>query len=101
MGKRLPPAIGLDVGKPLLFNPYQQEMLKARRMRYAPCCRKIGFCGSDGLFRCPSCGTECTMSAPRVYKRLGCFAGRRGGKSVVGAHAAREEMLVPNSLGWV
>ncbi len=41
------------------------------------------------------------MNAPRVYRRLGVFAGRRGGKSVVGAHGAREEMLVPNSVGWV
>lgn len=101
MAKRLPPEIGLDVGKPLLHNPYQQELLRARRMRFAPCCHKIGFCGDDGLFRCPSCGTEQTMHAPRVYRRLGAFAGRRGGKSVVGAHAAREEMLVPNSIGWV
>lgn len=101
MAKRLPPEIGLDVGKPLLYNPYQQEFLKARRMRFAPCCQKIGFCGDDGLFRCPSCGRECTTHAPRVYRRLGAFAGRRGGKSVVGAHGAREEMLVPNSVGWV
>lgn len=101
MAKRLPPDIGLDVNKPLLYNPYQQEFLKARRMRFAPCCHKIGFCGDDGLFRCPSCGQECTLSAPRVYRRLGAFAGRRGGKSVVGAHGAREEMLVPNSVGWV
>jgi len=101
MAKRLPPNIGLDCQKPLLYNPYQQEFLKARRMRFAPCCKKIGFCGSDGLFRCPSCGREQTMTAPRVFRRLGCFAGRRGGKSVVGAHGAREEMLVPNSLGWV
>ena len=101
MGKRLPPNIGLDANKPMLYSPYQQEFLKARRMRFAPCCKKIGFCGADGLFRCPSCGKECTMTAPRVYRRLGCFAGRRGGKSVVGAHGAREEMLVPNSLGWI
>lgn len=101
MGKRLPPNVGLEVGKSLLYNPYQQEFLKARRARFAPCCQKIGFCGSDGLFRCPSCGTEQTMTAPRVYKRLGCFAGRRGGKSVVGAWGAREELMVPNTLGWV
>ncbi len=101
MAKRFPPQIGLGVDKPLLYNPYQQEFLKARRMRYSPCCKKIGFCGSDGLFRCPSCGNECTHLAPRVYRRLGCFAGRRGGKSVVGAHGAREEMLIPKSLGWV
>lgn len=100
MSKRLPPQIGLDVGKALLFNPYQQSFLKARRMRFAACCQKIGYCGSDGLFRCPSCG-KLDLQAARVYRRLGIFAGRRGGKSVIGAHGAREEMLVPNSLGWV
>lgn len=100
MAKRLPPSIGLDSGATLLYSPYQQEFLKARRMRFAPCCQKMGYCGSDGLFRCPSCGVV-NMNAPRVYRRLGVFAGRRGGKSVVGAHGAREEMLVPNSVGWV
>lgn len=100
MSKRLPPQVGLEVNKPLIFNPYQQEFLKAKRMRLAPCCNKIGFCGSDGIFRCPSCG-KIDLLAPRVYRWFGLFAGRRGGKSVVGAHGAREEMLVPNSLGWV
>lgn len=100
MSKRLPPNIGLEVGKPLLYNPYQQEFLRARRMRFCRQCSKIGFTGTDGLFRCPSCG-QLQIDAPRVFKRLGCFAGRRGGKSVVGAHGAREEVLVPNSLGWI
>lgn len=100
--KRLPPQIGLEVDKPLLFNAYQQEFLKARRMRYAGCCKKIGFCGSDGLFRCPACGHQfAPREAPRVYQRFGLFAGRRGGKSVVGAWGAREECMVPNSIGWI
>jgi hypothetical protein len=101
MSKRFPPNMGLDANKPLLYNPYQQELLKARRMRFAPCCQKIGFCGSDGLFRCPACGKECTAAALRVYRRFGAFAGRRGGKSVVGAHAAREEVLLPGGYGWI
>lgn len=100
MGKRLPPQVGMEVGKPLLFNPYQQKFLEARRMRLCQACNKIGFTGADGLFRCGVC-RELRMGAPRVYRRLGAFAGRRGGKSVVGAHAAREEVLVPNTLGWV
>ncbi len=102
MSKQLPPNIGLEANKPLLYNPYQQEFLKARRMRFAPCCKKIGYCGSDGMFRCPSCGIEYAHRAsPRVYQRFGLFAGRRGGKSVIGAHGAREEILVPNGVGWV
>lgn len=71
-------------------------------MRYAACCKKIGFCGTDGIFRCPACGHEfAPREAKRVYRRFGLFAGRRGGKSVVGAHGGREECLVPNSVGWV
>lgn len=102
MSLRLPPNVGLDVGKSLLYSAYQQEFLKAKRMRYAPCCKKIGSSGSDGLFRCPSCGKQfAPREAPRVYRRLGLFAGRRGGKSVVGAWGAREECMVPNSVGWV
>lgn len=101
MSKRLPPNVGLEVNKPLLYNPYQQEFLKARRMRFSTCCKKIGYCGSDGLFRCPVCGKVDMLNSPRVYRWFGLFAGRRGGKSVVGAHGAREEMLVPNTLGWV
>jgi phage terminase large subunit len=102
MSKRLPPNVGLDVGRSLLYNPYQQEFLKARRLRYAPCCKKIGACGSDGLFRCPACGKQfAPREAQRIYTRLGLFAGRRGGKSVVGAWGAREECMVPGSVGWV
>lgn len=100
MGKRLPPSLGLEANKPLLYSAYQQEFLKARRMRWARCCSVIGYTGSDGLFRCPKCGTQ-DIDAKRIFRRLGCFAGRRGGKSIVGAHGAREEVLVPNSVGWV
>lgn len=71
-------------------------------MRFAPCCKKISLCGNDGAFRCPTCGkVYANRDAPRVYRRFGLFAGRRGGKSVVGAHGAREECLVPNSVGWI
>lgn len=102
MSKRFPPNIGLEANKPLLYNPYQQEFLKARRMRFAACCGKVGFTGSDGLFRCPACARAyAPRDAKRVFRRFGLFAGRRGGKSVVGAHGAREECLVPGGVGWV
>ena len=56
----------------------------------------------SGVFKCEFCKTEHTSNrtAPRVYKRFGAFAGRRGGKTVVGAHMVREEALIPNSLIW-
>lgn len=102
MGKRFPPTLGLDVGKSVLVHPYQEEFLKKRRMRFAACCNKIGFCGSDGLFRCPACGQVAgARTAPRVYRWFGLFAGRRGGKTVVGARGALEECLVPGSIGWI
>ncbi len=102
MSKRLPPNIGLKANDPLLYNPYQQEFLKARRLRFASCCNVVGSTGSDGAFKCPSCGKDYGhRDAKRVYQRFGLFAGRRGGKSIIGAHGAREEILIPNGVGWV
>lgn len=60
----------------------------------------IGRTGSDGLFRCPRCA-DVQPNAPRVFRWFGLFAGRRGGKTLIGAHGAREEIVVPNTLGWV
>jgi hypothetical protein len=69
-------------------------------------CQKVGSTGDDGLFVCPTCQRTYgawtkDAGALRVYRRFGLFAGRRGGKTLIGACAAREEMLVPNSRGWV
>ncbi len=104
MSKRLPPNVGLEVAKPLLYNPYQQEFLKAKRLRHVKCCNAISSIGTDGLFRCPKCGRQYGNrddGITRVFRRLGLFAGRRGGKTIVGAHGAREECLVPKSVGWI
>jgi hypothetical protein len=58
----------------LLYNPYQQLFLQRRRARLA-----------DGS---------------RAYHRLVAIAGRRGGKTLLGAISAVEEASVPNTLGW-
>lgn len=58
----------------LLYNPYQQAFLEAKRART-----------SDGR---------------RAFNRLGMFAGRRGGKTRIGGVGVGEELTVPNSLGW-
>lgn len=98
MAKRLPPLMGMDVGKPMLYHPYQQEFLRVRRLRVCPVCHQVGSTGDDGLLHC--CGKD-LHDAQRLYKRLGLFAGRRGAKSVSGAHGVVEELLIPNTLGWV
>ena len=105
MSKRLPPSVGQDLKKPLLYNPYQIEFQKARRLRWCYACKQIGSTNplNGGTFTCDHCHTiyRDTISAPRYYRWLGVFSGRRGGKSLIGAHAAREEMQVPHTLGWV
>lgn len=58
----------------LLDNPYQQAFLRARRL-------KLG----DGT---------------RAFKRFCLIAGRRGGKTFIGAIACVEEASVPGTTGW-
>lgn len=98
-----PDGIGDNVAEPLLFNPYQQEFQRARRQRYCLHCATVGEMSPNGYWDCPKCGFHHVnnLTAPRVYNRLGVLAGRQGGKTLIGAHAAREEMMVPRSKGWV
>jgi hypothetical protein len=111
LAKRLPANIGQNVDEPLLLNPWQQDFLQARRMRICATCQKFnketgkttraaGYTGSDNVFTCPMCGVA-QPEAKRGFRFFGLFAGRRGGKSLIGAHAAREEILTPNGIGWV
>ena len=106
----LPPNCGADLEEPLLFNAYQQSFQQARRMRYCLNCHRVdaktgasGLTGPDGRFACPFCQKVhvSNLTAPRLYDRLLVLAGRGGGKTKIGAHAAREEIMVPNSIGWV
>lgn len=99
----LPPGIGADLDKPLLHNPYQQAFQSARRMRFCMNCNTVGSMDNNSNFTCPTCGVKhvTNLTAPRVFDRFLVLAGRGGGKTLIGAHAAREEMLVPNSIGWV
>lgn len=99
----LPPGCGADLHVPLLHNPYQQAFQAARRLRFCLVCNKVGSMDENSRFTCPHCGTvhANNLTAPRVYDRFLVLAGRGGGKTLIGAHAAREEMLVPNSIGWV
>ncbi len=98
----LPPNCGADLDVPLLFNPYQADFQAKRRLRLCLTCNTQGSMDSNSAFTCAQCGTVhvSNLTAPRVFDRFLLLAGRGGGKTLVGAHAAREEMLVPNSIGW-
>lgn len=99
----LPPGIGADLDKPLLFNPYQQAFQDARRLRFCLVCKTIGSMDENSRFTCKKCGTHHVnnLTAPRVYDQFLLLAGRGGGKTLIGAHAVREELLVPNGIVWV
>jgi hypothetical protein len=101
---RLPPGCGDHLGDTLLYNPYQQAFQEARRTRFCLTCKTQGMMDpATGLFTCVTCKQvhATNLTAPRVFDRLLVLAGRGGGKTLIGAHACREELLVPNSLGWV
>jgi phage terminase large subunit-like protein len=39
------------------------------------------------------------LTAPRAFRRFLLLAGRGGGKTLVGAHAVREELMIPARCG--
>lgn len=105
-GVRLPPGCGKDLEVPVLENPYihgPQGFDAARRLRFCLNCKTVGSSDINMRLKCGKCGMEHTnnLTAPRVFDRFLLLAGRGGGKTLAGAHAARSEMLVPNSIGWV
>lgn len=100
----LPPGIGAALGEDVLFNPYLEQFQAARRMRYCLHCNKIwSMIAGQGQHSCPHCQTPhpTNVTAPRVFDNFLLLAGRGGGKTYGGAYGALEEMLIPNSLGWV
>lgn len=104
---RLPPGCGDGLTETYLYNPYIHDPVKGfmavRRLRVCLQCKTQGAMDMMGAFICPTCQTVHTsnLTAPRAYDRLLVLAGRGGGKTLAGAHAAREEMMIPNSIGWV
>lgn len=103
MAKRLPPNCGVDLDVPLLYNPYQQAFQSARRMRFCTVCKSTGSMDENGVFVCATCKTTHVnnLTAPRVYDRLLALSGRGGGKTLIGAHAVREELLIPGAMWWI
>lgn len=85
----------------LLYNPYQVSFLLARRLRACPnlCVdlnnERLTWSMLTGIL-CPLCAGK----GVRPYRRFFLRAGRRGGKTVVGALSAIEEASIPNTVGW-
>lgn len=100
---RLPPNCGADLEEPLLYNPYQAQFMKDRRLRFCLNCRTVGSMNESSVFVCTKCERkhDSNLTAPRLFDRFLLLAGRGSGKTLIGAHGAREEMMVPNSIGWV
>lgn len=102
MAKRLPPGCGLDIPNRILYNVYQAEFQKARKLRKCAVCKSIVSPEPGGL-KCPTCWKthENNTTFPRLYKSLHLRAGRRSGKSLAGALAVREELSIPKVKWWV
>ncbi len=103
---RLPPGCGEDLDKTYLYNPYLHDPNKgffaALRQRVCLNCKATGSHNEFGVFTCPGCGTVHTnnLTAPRAFDRFSLLSGRGGGKTLGGAHAVREELMIPNSTWW-
>lgn len=100
----------------LLYNPYQVAYLEARRRRV---CRRghqwnvldtLAYAHQMPHARCcPECwkaGIYKSIVDPRdigvaAFRRLALIAGRRGGKTRIGALSAVEEAAVPGTVGWI
>lgn len=103
---RLPPGCGKLLEEPLLYNEYQQRFIRARRMRFCLNCRTMGAMNEVGQFTCAKCSKEHNgrwgnLTAPRAFNNFLLLAGRGGGKTLVGAHAVREELMIPGAVWWV
>jgi phage terminase large subunit-like protein len=103
---RLPPGCGRLLEEPLLYNEYQQRFTRARRQRFCLNCRTMGMMDEVGSFVCSNCqkvhnGKWGNLTAPRMYDTFLLLAGRGGGKTLGGAHAVREELMIPGAEWWV
>jgi hypothetical protein len=102
---RMPPGIGKLLEEPLLYNEYQQRFTRARRMRFCLNCKTMGAMNEMGQFTCQKCGLEHNgrwgnLGAPRAFTNFLLLSGRGGGKTLIGAHAVREELMIPGAVWW-
>ena len=78
----------------LRHQPVQMEFLTVRRLRICPKCKQ-----EFNITEHPVCPT-CAVIGIRKWDRLLIIAGRRFGKSRIGAIAGTEEATIPNTIGW-
>lgn len=94
----------------LIHQPDQQAFLAARRLRRCRPCytiyRQSGLSKAEAdaksQYICPpilECPT-CKVKGSRLFDRLTIIAGRRWGKSRIGAIAGAEEASIGNTIGW-
>ncbi len=74
-------------------HPYQEAFMAARRLRV--CAKGHTWDAGRGAL-CPTCQRDGT----RAYGSLLLIAGRRGGKTRIGAVSVIEEAAAPNILAW-
>jgi hypothetical protein len=94
------------LNEPLLYNEFQQRFARARRMRFCLNCKTTGQMDEMGKFTCAECKATHNerwgnLTAPRCYDHFLLLAGRGGGKTLIGAHAVREELMIPGAQWWV
>lgn len=84
--------------EPFISQPSQQSFLDSRRIRWCSKCRDEYKVRTDPApdDTCPSCGAK----GVRAFDRLTIIAGRRFGKTRIGAIAGAEEACFPNTIGW-
>jgi hypothetical protein len=102
---RLPPGCGAALAEPVIYSEYQQRFQRARRMRFCLNCKKMGQMDEMGVFVCQTCQKEHNgrwgnLTAPRAFDNFMLLAGRGSGKTHIGAHAVREELMIPGAQWW-
>ena len=77
-------------------DPKQAMFLTGRRIRVCRGCGKQYFVANPAEPACVHCGGK----GRRKFNFMSIFAGRRFGKSCLGAMSCYDEASVPNTLGW-
>ncbi len=80
----------------LTYHPYQYAFMKARQKRVCSAGHEWSY--TEHRNTCPVPG--CVRKTGRAYASLLLRAGRRGGKTRIGALAVIDELTIPNTRWW-